>query len=62
MCAGALSWSQVSKIVYGAHDSKRGFKSVNETMLHPKTTVTGGVMEEECRTLLQDFFKQRRAD
>ncbi|HAB38695.1 MAG TPA: tRNA-specific adenosine deaminase [Rhodobacteraceae bacterium] len=62
MCAGALSWSQITKVVYGARDDKRGFKSTNESMLHPKTVIVGGVMEDECKALIQDFFKQRRAD
>ncbi|WP_086476385.1 MULTISPECIES: nucleoside deaminase [Arenibacter] len=59
MCAGALYWSQISKIVYGARDMDRGFKTMN-TKLHPKTTVVGGVMEEEASEILKRFFIQRR--
>ncbi len=60
MCAGALGWSQISKIVYGASDEKRGFKKFAEKALHPKTEIVGGVFETECRELLQEFFKQKR--
>ncbi|MDX1327329.1 MAG: nucleoside deaminase [Arenibacter sp.] len=59
MCAGALYWSQISKIVYGARDMDRGFKTMN-TKLHPKTTVVGGVMEDEASEILKRFFIQRR--
>ena len=63
MCAGALGWSQIVRIVYGASDEKRGY--FNHTMarnsaLHPKTIVEGGVLEDECRQLMQDFFKNLR--
>jgi tRNA(adenine34) deaminase len=60
MCAGALGWSQVSKIVYGASDEKKGFKSISDSLLHPKTVVEGGVLESECRELLVKFFKLKR--
>lgn len=60
MCAGALGWSQISKIVYGATDEKRGFSQFASASLHPKTTVVSGVMETECRRLIQDFFKKKR--
>jgi tRNA(adenine34) deaminase len=60
MCAGALGWAQLSRIVYGATDEKRGFHRYAPQALHPKTTVTGGILEEECRQLMQDFFKQKR--
>lgn len=59
MCAGALYWSQISKIVYGAADEKRGCK-VMGTQLHPKTTMIGGVLEEECSQLMKRFFIQKR--
>ncbi len=59
MCAGALFWSQISKIVYGARDYQRGCIEMG-TKLHPKTNMIGGVMEEECSTLLKDFFKGKR--
>ena len=60
MCAGALGWSQISRIVYGAEDEKRGYQRYAPHALHPKTTVTKGVLEEECRRLIQDFFKSKR--
>ncbi len=60
MCAGALGWSQVSRIVYGASEEKRGYQRYAPQALHPKTKVQGGVLEEECRQLMQDFFKRRR--
>ncbi len=59
MCAGALFWSQIPRIVYGAHDSQRGF-TVMGTSLHPKTIVVGGVMENEASALLKRFFIQKR--
>jgi tRNA(adenine34) deaminase len=60
MCAGALGWSQLAKIVYGAPDEKRGFERLGRTMLHPKTEVTAGVRSEECLTLVKEFFKRKR--
>lgn len=60
MCAGALGWSQISRIVYGASDVKRGYSLYAPRALHPKTQVVAGVMKEECRQLMQDFFKARR--
>ena len=59
MCAGALYWSQVSKIVYGAADENRGFLKMG-THLHPKTEVVGGIMEKECALLMRAFFRMRR--
>jgi len=59
MCAGALYWSQISKVVFGAADDQRGYRAMGGK-LHPKTVVKGGVMEEECGALVKDFFKQRR--
>jgi len=59
MCAGALYWSQISKIVYGAKDTERGF-GVMGTTLHPKTKVIGGVLENEASHLLKKFFVQKR--
>ena len=59
MCAGALFWSQISKIVYGARDEARGCISLN-TKLHPKTVMTGGVMEKKASTLLKRFFIEKR--
>jgi len=60
MCAGALGWAQISKVVYGASDEKRGFKKFAANALHPKTEVVGGVLGIECAELIQDFFKQKR--
>lgn len=60
MCAGALGWSQIERVVYGAADEKRGFSRFAPGALHPKTMVVSGVLEEECRQLMQDFFKSRR--
>ena len=60
MCAGALGWSQIPRIVYGCRDEKRGFSVYAPHALHPKCTVTGGVLEDECRQLMQQFFKDKR--
>lgn len=60
MCAGALGWSQIARVVYGAADDKRGFRRFAPDALHPRTSVTGGVLEEECRMLMQQFFQARR--
>lgn len=60
MCAGALGWSQIPRIVYGCCDDKRGYHGYAPHALHPKCSVTAGILEEECRQLMQDFFKQKR--
>jgi len=60
MCAGAAFWTQIGKVVYGAFDSKRGFSQKGEGLLHPKTEVVGGIMQNECSQLLKDFFEKRR--
>ena len=60
MCAGAIGWAQIGRLVYGADDEKRGFQHFAPNALHPKCTVTRGVLEEECRTLMQQFFKEKR--
>ena len=60
MCAGALGWAQVSRVVYGCGDEKRGYRLYAPRVLHPKATTTSGTLEEECRQLMQDFFKQKR--
>lgn len=60
MCAGASYWSQIGRIVYGASDLKRGYKSISDTILHPKTNVVSGILENECSNLLIDFFKSKR--
>ena len=59
MCAGALYWSQITKIVYGATDEQRGFQKMG-TQLHPKTQVISGVLEQECAALMTTFFKNKR--
>ncbi|MBR1505692.1 MAG: nucleoside deaminase [Prevotella sp.] len=60
MCAGALGWSQMSRVVYGCADEKRGYSVFAPHALHPRCTVTAGVLEEECRQLMQQFFRQKR--
>ncbi len=60
MCAGALGWSQIPRIVYGCRDEKHGYSDFAPHALHPKCSVTSGVLEEECRQLMQDFFKKKR--
>lgn len=60
MCAGALAWSQIERVVYGAEDPKRGYSTVGKNLLHPKTTVTRGVMQQECEALMKEFFKSLR--
>lgn len=60
MCAGAIGWSQATSLVYGARDEKKGYSSISDQLLHPKTKVDSGVLEEECRELLTKFFKSRR--
>ncbi len=60
MCAGALGWSQISRVVYGATDEKRGYHLFAPQALHPKTEVISGIMEEECAALMQDFFRRKR--
>lgn len=60
MCAGASYWSQISKIVYGASDQKKGYKTISDKILHPKTKVVSGILENDCSNLLIDFFKKKR--
>lgn len=60
MCAGALGWAQISNLIYGASDEKRGYSRFAPQALHPKTTVLKGILEEECAKLMTDFFKSRR--
>ena len=60
MCAGALAWSQIDRVVYGAADPKRGYTTVGGRRFHPKTEVTGGVLAEECEELMKEFFKGLR--
>lgn len=60
MCAGAIGWAQVGRLVYGAADPKRGFSLLTGPVLHPKTTVEGGVLADECEQLMKEFFKKKR--
>lgn len=60
MCAGAIGWAQVPRIVYGAPDPKRGYREYAPRVMHPKSECTGGILEEECRQLMQEFFKSKR--
>ena len=60
MCAGALAWSQIGRVVYGASDPKRGFSRFSPSLMHPKTEVTSGILAEECSNLVTDFFKSKR--
>lgn len=61
MCASALSWSQIPNIVFGAKDEKKGFNLITNKLLHPKTNIMGGVLEQECAYILKDFFKRLRS-
>ena len=60
MCAGALAWSQIDRVVYGADDPKRGYTTVQGRIFHPKTVGESGVLKEECEALMRDFFKTLR--
>ncbi len=61
MCAGALNWSQITKVVYGASDAKRGFTTINNSMLHPKTVVIDGIQEQACSEIITKFFHSKRS-
>lgn len=60
MCAGALFWSQIGRVVFGADDPKRGAARMNQRIYHPKTVVNGGVMVDECADILKGFFNEKR--
>jgi tRNA(adenine34) deaminase len=60
MCAAAIGWSQVPRLVYGASDEKKGYTLVNGELLHPRTEVMPGVLENECAGLMREFFRLRR--
>ena len=60
MCAGAIGWAQITRVVYGTADPKRGFSVYAPKVLHPKCIVTAGVLEDECRELMQNFFQHKR--
>lgn len=61
MCAGALAWSQIGKVVYGASDPKRGFSLFSPSLMHPKTEVVAEVLSEECGAMVSDFFRNKRS-
>jgi tRNA(adenine34) deaminase len=60
MCAGAIGWAQIPRIVYGCGDEKRGFRKYAPQALHPKAQIAGGILEDECRQLMLDFFREKR--
>ncbi len=60
MCAGALAWAQIGRVVYGASDQKRGFSMFSPSLMHPKTEVISGVLADECGGLVSEFFKNKR--
>lgn len=60
MCAGAAYWTRIGRLVFGANDKRRGFERLKEPLLHPKTIVTKGVLEEDCSQIISDFFKKKR--
>ncbi|MBK6341549.1 MAG: nucleoside deaminase [Flavobacteriales bacterium] len=61
MCAAALRWAQVGRIVFGAFDEKSGYRRIGGVLLHPKTQVTGGVLEPQCADLMKAFFRRKRS-
>ncbi len=60
MCAGALGWSQIGRVVFGTGDEKRGFRRYAPQALHPRTEITAGILEEDCRRLMVEFFRNKR--
>lgn len=62
MCAAALKWAQVARVVYGAPEEKWGYRHISEELLHPKTAVTAGILADDCRALMQTFFRSKRED
>ena len=60
MCAGALAWSQIGRVVYGASDPKRGFSQFSPSLMHPKAEVVSGVLSDECGNLVSEFFRNKR--
>lgn len=60
MCAGALAWAQMGRIVYGAPDQRRGYSLFSPSLLHPRTEAVGGILQEECIQLMLDFFRDKR--
>lgn len=60
MCAGALAWAQIGEVVYGAADPKRGFSMFSPSLMHPKTRIRSGILEDECSRIVTEFFRNRR--
>ena len=60
MCAGAIGWSQAAGLAFGAADKKKGFRTITGSLLHPKTIVSSGILENECREIISEFFRTRR--
>ena len=60
MCAGALAWSQIGSVVYGTSDPNRGFSRFTPSLMHPKTVIVSGILENECSNIVTDFFKSKR--
>lgn len=60
MCAGAIGWAQISRLVYGASDPRRGYTTIAPQSLHPKTQVSSGILADECQELIQNFFRKKR--
>ena len=60
MCAGALAWSQIGRVVYGASDPKRGFSNFSPSLMHPKTEVVSGILSDECGNIVSEFFRNKR--
>jgi len=60
MCAGASYWTQISKIIFGASDQKKGYSTISKNILHPKSTIISGILENECSILLKKFFEKKR--
>lgn len=61
MCAGALAWAQIGRVVYGASDPKRGFSQFSPSLMHPKTEVVSGVLAQECGDMVTEFFRNKRS-
>ena len=61
MCAGALAWSQIGRVIYGAPDPKRGFSMFSPSLMHPKTEVVSGVLADECGGMVSEFFRKKRS-
>ncbi|MCD4698465.1 MAG: nucleoside deaminase, partial [Bacteroidales bacterium] len=60
MCAGASYWSRIGKIVYGARDEKKGYSNIGNKIIHPKTEVVSGILEQKCASMMTNYFKQKR--